>query len=116
MSPDSEPHSMGGHRVERRYCASTMPLQGYPLAEILPALAEFAPDILLISAGFDAHLSDPLGGLRVTTEDFAWLTGELAALAEKSCAGRLVSALEGGYDLAALADSAAAHVRVLMDA
>ncbi len=83
---------------------------------ILPALADFAPDFLLVSAGFDAHLSDPLGALRLVTEDFAWLTQELVSIAEKSCAGRLVSALEGGYDLDALADGAAAHVEVLSEA
>jgi acetoin utilization deacetylase AcuC-like enzyme len=81
---------------------------------ILPQLDRFAPDLVIVSAGFDAHLRDPLAQLRVTTEDFAWITGELMAIAQIHARGRLISALEGGYDLEALADSAAAHVRVLM--
>jgi acetoin utilization deacetylase AcuC-like enzyme len=81
---------------------------------ILPATAEFAPELLIISAGFDAHRADPLAELRLETGDFAWLTGRLLDLAERHCGGRIVSVLEGGYDLAALAASAAAHVRELM--
>lgn len=81
---------------------------------ILPALDRFAPGLLILSAGFDAHREDPLAQLRVETEDFAWLTGELTALAGRHGGGRVVSVLEGGYDLDALADSVAAHVRVLM--
>ena len=81
---------------------------------ILPQLDRFAPDMVIVSAGFDAHLRDPLAQLRVTTEDFAWISAELLAIARVHSRGRLVSALEGGYDLEALADSAAAHVRVLM--
>lgn len=82
--------------------------------KILPALAAFRPDLLLISAGFDAHERDPLAQLRVKTEDFAWLTRELLDIAEKHCGGRVVSTLEGGYDLRALAESCAAHVMALM--
>lgn len=81
---------------------------------LLPALDAFAPALIIISAGFDAHARDPLAQLRVREPDFAWLTAELCALAEKHCQGRIVSMLEGGYDLEALASSAAAHVRVLM--
>jgi acetoin utilization deacetylase AcuC-like enzyme len=81
---------------------------------ILPQLDRFAPDLVIVSAGFDAHLRDPLAQLRVTTDDFAWITRELLALARQHARGRLVSALEGGYDLEALAASAAAHVRELM--
>jgi acetoin utilization deacetylase AcuC-like enzyme len=81
---------------------------------ILPQLDRFAPDMVIVSAGFDAHLRDPLAQLRLTTEDFAWITAELLAIARIHARGRIVSALEGGYDLDALADSAAAHVRVLM--
>jgi acetoin utilization deacetylase AcuC-like enzyme len=81
---------------------------------ILPQLDRFAPDMVIVSAGFDAHLRDPLAQLRLTTEDFAWITAELLAIARIHARGRIVSALEGGYDLEALADSAAAHVRVLM--
>ena len=82
---------------------------------ILPALDAFAPELLIVSAGFDAHRDDPLAQLRVETADFAWLTRELRALAVRHCAGRLVSVLEGGYDLDALAECAAAHVRALME-
>ena len=83
---------------------------------ILPALREFGPDMLLISAGFDAHEADPLAALNFLEADFEWATAELAAVADECCAGRLVSTLEGGYDLAALGRSAAAHVRALMAA
>ena len=81
---------------------------------ILPALAEFKPEFLLISAGFDAHAADPLAALELTEDDFAWATRELMKIADDCCNGRVVSTLEGGYDLAALARSAAAHVRTLM--
>jgi acetoin utilization deacetylase AcuC-like enzyme len=81
---------------------------------ILPALDRFAPELLIVSAGFDAHRRDPLAQLNLEAEDYGWVTTELRAVADKHCKGRLVSALEGGYDLQALAASAAAHVRVLM--
>jgi len=81
---------------------------------ILPALDNFAPEFLIVSAGFDAHRADPLAQLRVETADFAWLTAELVKLAGRHTGGRIVSVLEGGYDLDALAASAAAHVRALM--
>ena len=80
---------------------------------ILPALDAFAPELLIVSAGFDAHRADPLAALRVETEDFHWLTNRLLALADAHCSGRLVSVLEGGYDLGALGESAAVHVRAL---
>jgi acetoin utilization deacetylase AcuC-like enzyme len=81
---------------------------------ILPAIADFEPDLILVSAGFDAHAADPLANLRWTEEDYRWLTHRLCDLAQDCCAGRLVSCLEGGYDLDALAASVAAHVAVLM--
>ena len=81
---------------------------------LLPALDTFAPELIIVSAGFDAHRRDPLAQLDVETEDFAWLTDELLAIAGRHGRGRLVSVLEGGYDLAALAESVAAHVRALM--
>lgn len=87
--------------------------RGY-VERILPALRNFHPDIMLISAGFDAHFRDPLAQIRLRTADFAWVTRELLEVAEKCCRGRVVSTLEGGYDLQALAESAAAHVRALM--
>jgi len=81
---------------------------------ILPALEKFAPKLLIVSAGFDAHRDDPLADFRLDTADFAWLTARLIEAAERCCGGRLVSVLEGGYDFPALADSAAAHVRALL--
>ena len=81
---------------------------------ILPALDLFAPQLLIVSAGFDAHRRDPLAQLNVETEDFAWLTEELLAIADRHAEGRMVSSLEGGYDLDALAESASAHVRALV--
>jgi acetoin utilization deacetylase AcuC-like enzyme len=83
---------------------------------ILPELVRFAPELLIISAGFDAHKADPLAQLRVETADYAWITEELLRIAALHCGGRLVSVLEGGYDLAALAASVAAHMRTLMQA
>lgn len=83
---------------------------------IIPALDVFAPDLLVISAGFDAHAADPLAQLRVREADFAWVTEALCAHADRHCGGRVVSLLEGGYDLEALGRSVAAHVRVLMRA
>jgi acetoin utilization deacetylase AcuC-like enzyme len=81
---------------------------------IIPRLAAFAPELLIISAGFDAHAADPLAQLRLREADFAWVTAALLAVADAHCPGRVVSLLEGGYDLAALASSAATHVRGLM--
>jgi acetoin utilization deacetylase AcuC-like enzyme len=85
-------------------------------SRILPALNDFAPDMLLISAGFDAHREDPLAQLGLIEDDFAWATEELLEAAAKHCGGRVVSTLEGGYDLDALGRSVAAHVQTLMDA
>ncbi len=81
---------------------------------IIPAVASFRPELLIISAGFDAHLADPLAQLCLREDDFAWLTRALLALCDTCCPGRVVSLLEGGYDLDALAASAAAHVRALL--
>ena len=79
-------------------------------------LRAFAPELIIISAGFDAHRDDPLAQLEWEVADFAWLTAELCALADELCGGRVVSTLEGGYDLTALAVSAKAHVEELMKA
>jgi acetoin utilization deacetylase AcuC-like enzyme len=81
---------------------------------IIPALDRFAPGLLIVSAGFDAHVADPLAQLRLETNDFAWVTDQLLGVADRHCGGRLVSVLEGGYDLNALAASAVVHVRSLM--
>jgi len=83
---------------------------------VLPALDAFAPDFLLVSAGFDAHIRDPLAQIRLTEPDFAWVTEKLLEAADKHCGGKLVSTLEGGYDLDALANSTATHVQTLMSA
>jgi acetoin utilization deacetylase AcuC-like enzyme len=76
-------------------------------------LEKFAPEFLIISAGFDAHRDDPLGDLNLTEEDYAWVTRGLLQQAARHCGGRLISVLEGGYHLEALSRSAAAHVRSL---
>jgi len=81
---------------------------------VLPRLDAFAPDLVVISAGFDAHFRDPLGELNLTEADFGWITDELMQIADRHCRGRVVSVLEGGYDLEGLARSVAAHVMVLM--
>jgi acetoin utilization deacetylase AcuC-like enzyme len=85
-------------------------------ALVFPVLQKFEPDLILISAGFDAHEADPLAELHWSTADFSWLTGRLCKIAEECCQGRLVSTLEGGYDLKALADSVKAHVTKLCEA
>jgi acetoin utilization deacetylase AcuC-like enzyme len=81
---------------------------------ILPRLDGFKPDLLLISAGFDAHTRDPLANLNLVEDDFAWVTAKLMEAADRYCDGRVVSVLEGGYDLQGLAQSVAAHVITLM--
>jgi len=82
--------------------------------ELLPALRKFKADLLIISAGFDAHHLDPLGGLNFTDDDYHWITRELMAAADESAGGRVVSVLEGGYSLQGLASGTQAHVRALM--
>jgi len=85
-------------------------------SRILPALEAFGPDLVIISAGFDAHVRDPLGNINLIEEDFAWATARLMDVADKYAKGRLVSVLEGGYDLQGLARSASAHIKRLMGA
>ncbi|MCA0448592.1 MAG: histone deacetylase family protein [Proteobacteria bacterium] len=82
--------------------------------KILPALDRFTPELVIISAGFDAHENDPLAGLRLHEDDYAWVTRALMEIARKHAKDRVVSCLEGGYDLEALAASSAAHVEALM--
>lgn len=82
---------------------------------ILPALDRFEPELLIISAGFDGHRRDPLATLELTAADFAWVTHALCDVADSRCGGRVVSTLEGGYDLEGLALSTAAHVKVLAE-
>ena len=79
----------------------------------LPILTQFRPELILISAGFDAHMNDPLAGMRLTSPYFGYLTSAIAAVADRCCDGRLVVVTEGGYDLAALAESLRASIRAL---
>ena len=80
---------------------------------MLPALEEFKPDLIVISAGFDGHARDPLANLFLEEEDFEWITGSLVNIAGEYCNGRIVSSLEGGYDLEALSSSVTAHLTAL---
>ncbi|KUP94947.1 histone deacetylase family protein [Tritonibacter horizontis] len=84
--------------------------------QAFPRLRAFKPELIILSAGFDAHKDDPLAQLQWETEDFRWLTAQLCALAQDLCQGRIVSTLEGGYDLNALAEAAKAHVEELIKA
>lgn len=81
---------------------------------VMRAVDQFKPELILASAGFDAHLADPLAGMRLTESDFVWVTERLCDAADTHCNGRLVTSLEGGYDLDALAASTAAHVDVMI--
>lgn len=83
---------------------------------ILPRLRKFAPELFVISAGFDAHSRDPLATLNLAASDFEWVTRKVMDIADATAGGRIVSVLEGGYDLKALGESVAAHVAALMDA
>ena len=82
---------------------------------VLPRIEAFRPDLLLISAGFDAHWRDPLANLNLTERDFGWATRRLMEIAARVCGGRIVSVLEGGYDLIGLSASVTAHVSALME-
>ena len=82
-------------------------------SQVLPAIRSFKPDFILVSAGFDAHHADPLGSINLTTGCYGWMTRSVMAMADECCGGRLVTVLEGGYDLQALAESVTEHVRVL---
>lgn len=84
-------------------------------AEVFPAIRAHKPELILISAGFDAHRDDPLADLNLVEDDFRWITQQLCDIAAEICDGRVVSTLEGGYDLDALAASAAAHVACLLE-
>ena len=84
-------------------------------AVVLPALRRHAPDLLIMSAGFDGHHADPLGNLNLFEDDYAWVTQKLIDVARERCGGRVVSVLEGGYDLAALGRSVAVHVQTLLE-
>lgn len=114
-----EPHERGAGNI------LNLPLpegaRGEELREVyrrdaLPALDAFRPELVLVSAGFDGHRLDPLAGLNLEAADYAWLTWELMAIADRHARGRLVSALEGGYSLTALRECSLAHVRALAEA
>ncbi len=83
-------------------------------SQVLPAIADFSPDLIIISAGFDAHHRDPLAQINLVGEDFDWATGRLLEMADKYASNRVVSLLEGGYDLEGLAESAAMHILRMM--
>jgi acetoin utilization deacetylase AcuC-like enzyme len=83
-------------------------------SRILPRLSGFAPEFVIISAGFDAHMRDPLANLQFTEADFGWATRRIMEVADKTAGGRLISVLEGGYDLEGLSQSVASHVTALM--
>jgi acetoin utilization deacetylase AcuC-like enzyme len=83
--------------------------------DILPAIDGFAPELVMISAGFDAHIADPLAMLELVEADYAWVTERLVEMARQHASGRVVSVLEGGYDLNALANSCLAHINVLRE-
>jgi acetoin utilization deacetylase AcuC-like enzyme len=83
-------------------------------ADMLPAVREFRPELIIISAGFDAHRLDPLAALRLDDDDFHWITRELVRIADETCEGRVVSILEGGYSMEGLSGGTRAHVRALM--
>jgi acetoin utilization deacetylase AcuC-like enzyme len=100
--------------VPLRPMSGSGPFRVAMTGRVLPALDAFRPDLLLISAGFDAHRSDPLAQLMLEEADYTWITERLVEIAFRHADGRLVSTLEGGYDLTALGASVAAHVRVLM--
>jgi len=81
---------------------------------VLPAIDAFAPQLIMISAGFDAHRLDPLANLNLGADDYAWITDRLVELADRHAQGRIVSSLEGGYSLTALREATAAHAEALM--
>jgi acetoin utilization deacetylase AcuC-like enzyme len=116
LYPDFNPPSVPGHIVN---CplppgSGSETFQRIVTEHWLPALEAFKPELVFISAGFDAHAADPLAELALTTHDYAWVTEAACAIANAHAGGRVVSTLEGGYDLAALAVSAAAHIESLM--
>jgi acetoin utilization deacetylase AcuC-like enzyme len=80
----------------------------------LPALEQHKPDLILVSAGFDAHQADPLAALNLQEQDFDWITRQIVDVANRHSNGRIVSTLEGGYDLDALAQSASTHIKALL--
>jgi acetoin utilization deacetylase AcuC-like enzyme len=111
------PRETGAHgqiiNVPLREGSGGGPMRAAYEALIFPRLTDWRPELILISAGFDAHANDPLAGLEWQAEDYAWLTARICEIADQHAGGRVVSCLEGGYDLAALTESVAAHLGVL---
>ena len=114
-----EPHERGAHdniiNIPLAPGSGGQEMRRAYEGQVSPALDAFEPQLILISAGFDAHADDPLANLNWSTDDFAWLTERLCDRADSHCEGHVVSTLEGGYDLTALGQSVAAHVAVLME-
>jgi acetoin utilization deacetylase AcuC-like enzyme len=110
-----DPSETGAGNIVNAIVAPDSPREAWRRAfeGLVDRIDAFEPDLLLISAGFDAHARDPLANQRLEADDFAWATRALVSVAERRCAGRIVSSLEGGYDLEGLAASAAAHVTAL---
>ena len=116
LYPDLDPPSVPGRIVN---CplppgAGSDEFRSAVVERWLPALEDHAPELLFVSAGFDAHAADPLAELRLASEDYAWVTTEVCAVADRHAGGRVVSTLEGGYDIAALGKAGAAHVAALL--
>jgi acetoin utilization deacetylase AcuC-like enzyme len=110
-----EEDEVGLGNIVNRTVAPGAPREAWRAAfdQLMARVDAFAPDLILISAGFDAHARDPLAQQRLEAEDYAWATRAIASVARARSGGRIVSSLEGGYDLPALAQSAAAHARAL---
>ncbi len=113
--PYSDPVSDRDHIIKSPLSAGagSEPFRAAVRDQWLPALESFAPQLILFSAGFDAHREDFLGQLRLTEADYEWVTREVAALSDRHCPGRIVSCLEGGYSLSALGRSVVSHLRAL---
>jgi acetoin utilization deacetylase AcuC-like enzyme len=116
LYPDMNPPSVPGRIVNCPLPADSgsAEFRAAVSEQWLPALEAFAPQMIFVSAGFDAHASDPLAQLQLATDDYAWVTDAACAVADRHAEGRVISTLEGGYDLKALASSGAAHIERLM--
>ena len=116
LYPDMNPPSVPGHIVNCPLPEGSggEEFRAAVTGQWLPALEKFAPQMIFVSAGFDAHASDPLAQMRLAADDYAWITDAACAVANRHANGRMVSTLEGGYDLKALASSGAAHIERLM--
>jgi acetoin utilization deacetylase AcuC-like enzyme len=116
LYPDMNPPTVAGHIINCPLSpgSGSSAVRAAITEHWLPALDSFAPQLIFISAGFDAHAADPLADLRLATDDYGWITAAACRIAGRHASGRVVSTLEGGYDLEALAQSGATHVSALM--